>query len=98
MIGMCTNCGRTKSQAIADAKTLGLLQELQVGIYTCCQISEWADEQWFAWVEATRQDCDLVEDVITRPEQTEAEPTLVPLRLGRPQVPWFKDKGTSASS
>jgi len=93
MIGMCTNCGRTESQAIADAKTLGLLQELQVGIYTCCQISEWADEQWSAWAEATRQDCNLAEHVITRPERTEAEPVLVPLRRRRPQVPWFKGKG-----
>jgi hypothetical protein len=35
---------------------LGLVRELQRGIYTCCQIVAWADEQWLAWAEAARQD------------------------------------------
>ena len=56
MTDKCMNCGRTESQITADAKTLGLLQEFQSGVYTCCQIADWADEQWLAWFEATQQD------------------------------------------
>ena len=56
MIGKCKNCGCTESQAVADAKTLGLQEEFQRGIYTCCQIAGWAHEQWSAWFEATQQD------------------------------------------
>jgi hypothetical protein len=55
MSNMCRTCGCTESLAVAHAKTLGLLQELQSGIYTCCQIAEWADEQWSAWFEATEE-------------------------------------------
>jgi hypothetical protein len=33
------SCGCTASQALADAKTLGLQQEFQSGIYTCCQMA-----------------------------------------------------------
>jgi hypothetical protein len=44
MSNVCRTCGSTESQAIADARALGLLKELQNGIYTCCRIVAWADE------------------------------------------------------
>ena len=44
----CKRRGHTESKITADAKTLGLLQELENGVYTCCQISQWADEQCLA--------------------------------------------------
>jgi hypothetical protein len=73
---------------MADARTLGLQKELQCGIYTCCQIAAWADEQWLAWVEAAEEDGKPVDDV-TRPlEFVETEAELVPVRLRRPQDPW----------
>ncbi len=53
---MCTVCGYTKSRAMADANMLGLQQELESGFYTCCQIVQWADEQWLAWLDAAQQD------------------------------------------
>lgn len=63
---ICRSCGSTKSQAMADARTLGFEKELRNGFYNCCQIAAWADEQWLAWVEAARQDGKPA-DVITKP-------------------------------
>jgi hypothetical protein len=88
----CPKCGRTESQITADAKTLGLLQGFQSGVYNCCQIVAWADEQWLAWFEATDGDSRLV-DNMTGPSQIsegESEGVLVPVRLRRQQVPWYK--------
>ena len=83
-------CGCTESQVIADAKTLGIQQEFESGIYTCCQVEEWAQEQWSAWVEATRQDAGQADEGMNGSELDEPEATLVPVRLRRP-VPWFKN-------
>jgi hypothetical protein len=90
MSNMCSACGYTKSQAIADARTLGLQRELQRGIYTCCQIAEWADEQWLAWLEAAEQDGKPCDDVAKLLELDEAKAPLVPIRLPRPEVPWYR--------
>jgi hypothetical protein len=69
----CRTCGSTESQIVDDARTLGLLKELQSGIYTCCQIVVWADEQWLAWTQAAEEDGKAVDDV-TRPlESAEGE-------------------------
>jgi hypothetical protein len=88
----CTKCGRTESQITCDAKTLGLLQEFQNGVYTCCQIAEWADEQWLAWLEATQEDSGLAEKTTGRPQfdEGDSESVLVPIRLRRRQVPWYR--------
>lgn len=75
----CRTCGCTESQAMADAKTLGLQRELQNGFYNCCQIAAWADEQWLAWLEAAHQDGKSADDV-TRPlECDDAEAVVVPI-------------------
>ncbi|HTU48525.1 MAG TPA: hypothetical protein VMF91_25915 [Bryobacteraceae bacterium] len=87
----CKRCERTESQIAADAKTLGLLQELDSGVYTCCQISQWAHEQWFAWFEAIQQDGKLVDDITLRSEFDESEVVLVPVRVCQSQVPWYKN-------
>jgi hypothetical protein len=91
MTDKCSKCGRTRSQIAADAKTLGLLEEWQTGTYTCCEISQWADEQWLAWVEATKEDAKPLGDLNIRPEFTETDLVLVPIRLVHPQVPWYKN-------
>jgi hypothetical protein len=91
MTDKCTKCGRTEFQITADAKTLGLLQEFQSGVYTCCQIAEWADEQWLAWFEATQEDNKLVDDMISRPDYEETQLVFVPVRLRRQQVPWYRN-------
>jgi hypothetical protein len=84
MTDICRICGSTESQTIADARTLGLLRELQGGMYSCCQIVAWADEQWLAWLEAAEEDGKLVEEV-TRPlEAPEVEPMVVRVHLRRP--------------
>lgn len=49
--GRCQCCGCNLFEAIADARALGLEQEFRAGIYTCCEIDRWADEQWHAWFE-----------------------------------------------
>jgi hypothetical protein len=92
MTNKCTKCGRTESQISADAKTLGLLQEFQNGLHSCCQIVEWADEQWSAWFEATEEDSTLVDNMTGRSQidEGENEAVLVPVRLRRQQVPWYR--------
>lgn len=82
----CKNCGCTASQAIADAKTLGLQRELENGVYTCCQIADWAQEQWTAWMEATQQDSERA-DQVQDPVGDEVESVFVPVRFRKP-VPW----------
>ena len=81
-----------ESQITADAKTLGLLQEFQSGVYNCCQIVEWADEQCWAWIEAAEGDSRLVDNMTGRTEvdEGESEGVLVPVRLRRRQVPWYR--------
>lgn len=61
---MCSVCGYTESRAIAHAKTLGLQQELESGLYTCCQIARWADEQWLAWLDAAQEDLTRADRVV----------------------------------
>jgi hypothetical protein len=92
MTNKCTKCGGRESQITADAKTLGLLQEFQSGVYSCCQIVAWADEQWLAWFEATKEDSRLLDNVTGRPQvdDSDIEGVLVPVRLRRRQVPWYR--------
>ena len=90
MPNKCTNRGRTESQLIADAKTLGLLQELESGLYTCCQISQWADEQCLAWFEALAHDGKIADDVITGLDLEDSETIFVPVYKRRQQVPWYR--------
>lgn len=90
----CKRCGRMESEITADAKTLGLLQELESGVYTCCQITQWADEQCLAWFEAIQQDGKLVDDITTaRGGFSESEFVLVPVRPRRAQVSWYRKHG-----
>jgi hypothetical protein len=91
MADRCRTCGRTESQAIADARAVGLQEEFQSGRYTCCQIAEWADEQSLAWFIATRADDNRTDDVTVLPELDEAEAVFVHVRLRRPQVPWYRN-------
>ena len=93
MTDKCTNCGRTGSQIAADARTLGLLQEFQSGVYSCCQIAAWADEQWLAWFDATQEDSRLVDNVTGRAQvdDSDRESVFVPVRLRRQQVPWYRN-------
>jgi hypothetical protein len=88
---MCEFCGRTQSDAIADAKTLGLEQEFEAGIYTCCQVSAWADEQAVAWLEAIDADEQGADEQIMAPQQGESQAVFVFVRASRPQVPWYKN-------
>jgi hypothetical protein len=91
MISECTKCGRTESQITAEAKTLGLLQEFQSGVYTCCQISEWAQEQWLAWAEARQEDSNALIDTTGWSEFDGSGVVFVPVRLRRQRAPWYRD-------
>jgi len=55
-MNICRFCGCTESQARADAMVLGLNDEFERGLYSCCQLVAWADEQWLAWTEAALED------------------------------------------
>ena len=74
---------------MADARTLGLEQEFQNGIYSCCQIAEWAQEQWSAWFQATEEDAKYRNAADVSAELRDEEAVLVPVRFRRP-VPWFR--------
>ena len=91
MTNECAICGRSGPQVITDAKALGLLLEFECGIYSCCQISEWADEQWLAWTKAAHEDAHYSDKADGPLRADEAEPMLVPVRLRRPQVPWYRN-------
>ena len=82
MSHICRTCGCTESHAIADARTLGLQRELQNGLYTCCQIAAWADEQWLAWLEAAEQDGKSV-DAVTEPLEYDDTEVVDPIAIRR---------------
>lgn len=86
-MNVCRFCGCTESQARADAIVLGLNDEFERGLYSCCQLVAWADEQWLAWIEAASEDGKPV-DKATEPleiREAELEPVLVRLRSQRQQ-------------
>ena len=91
MSDICRVCGYTRSQVIADARAIGLRQQFESGIYTCCQITEWANEQWSAWFEAIQEDSMRVEDMSSQCEFDDGDAMFVPVRLRRQQVPWYRN-------
>jgi hypothetical protein len=83
--GLCRHCGCNQAQAAADARTLGFEKEFASGFYTCCQVLQWADEQWLAWLSAAEQDGKMAEDV-TRPlEISDPAREFVHVRSRKPQ-------------
>jgi hypothetical protein len=84
-MNVCRDCGCTDLQAMEDARALGVQDELASGIYTCCQVVAWADEQWQAWREAVNEDGKRVDDVTKFFERAETEAVFVPVRIRRPQ-------------
>jgi len=53
---VCRYCGCDEAQAAADVRALGFEKEFQYGgVYTCCQVVQWADEQWLVWAEAAAE-------------------------------------------
>ena len=87
----CNLCGSTDAESLADAKTLGLDEEFRAGVYTCCQIGEWAHEQWTAWFEATTEDAKRGCEETIRADYEAEDAALVLVRFRRP-VPWFRRK------
>jgi hypothetical protein len=83
--GICRRCGCTEALAAADARALGCLDEFLAGIYTCCQVVQWADEQWIAWQEASCEDGKPIEEV-TGPLEIEPDSLLVPVRVRKPKL------------
>ena len=59
---------------------LGFQEEFQAGVYSCCQVVAWADEQWLAWTEAAAEDGRSAEEA-TRPLEIMDCPGLVPIRF-----------------
>ena len=43
-MNICRFCGCTESQARADARVLGLNEEFESGLHSCCQLVAWADD------------------------------------------------------
>lgn len=68
---------------------LGLNDEFESGLHSCCELVAWADEQWLAWIEAASEDGKPVDEV-TEPleikeKEAEPEPVYVRLRSQRQQ-------------
>lgn len=89
MTPRCRECGCTESEVIADAKTIGVYEQFQSGVYTCCQITAWAYEQWSAWFEAINRDANFSNEVTANAE-LQPEAAVVPVRFRQP-VPWFRN-------
>ncbi|MBV9501531.1 MAG: hypothetical protein JO138_19355 [Acidobacteriaceae bacterium] len=85
----CDACGLTESQALAAAKTIGLHEEFNCGLYSCCQVSAWADEQCLAWFEAVEEDAQLAQQALNTIDDFGKEAALVPVHLRR-SVPWYR--------
>jgi hypothetical protein len=83
--GVCRRCGCTEALAAADARAVGSLDEFLAGIYTCCQVVQWADEQWVAWQEAACEDGKPAEEV-TRPLEFQPDVQFVPVRVRKPRL------------
>ena len=81
MSRICTVCGYSKSRVIADARTLGLEEDFRSGLYSCCQIACWADEQWAAWLEAMQQDQEAASARNSTVEPVDPDAALVYERL-----------------
>jgi hypothetical protein len=91
--GFCRHCWCNEPQAAAAAKALDFQEQFQAGIYTCCQIVQWADEQWLAWLEAASEDRKMHEE-ITRPlETSESETGVFRAHSGDSRLKrrWFGD-------
>jgi hypothetical protein len=84
MNGACRRCGSTEAFAAADAQAIGLRDDFLAGLYTCCQVVQWADEQWVAWQDAACEDGKPVEEA-TSPLEVEPEARLVPVRVRKPK-------------
>ena len=60
---------------------LDLNDEFENGLYSCCQLVTWADEQWFAWTEAALEDGRPLDEVTKPLEIHEVEPERVLVRV-----------------
>ncbi|MBV8552822.1 MAG: hypothetical protein JOY54_16120 [Acidobacteriaceae bacterium] len=89
MSKICTVCGYDKSRVIADARALGLEEDFSNGLYSCCQIARWADEQWEAWLEAMQQDLEAASARDSIVEAVDLDAALVYVRKHRQK---FSDK------
>ena len=89
MASRCSLCGCTEAESLSDARTLSLQEEFETGVYTCCQIAAWADEQALAWFEAEKEDAQRAFDKTHNARNTDAEGVLVPVRL-RWRLAWFR--------
>ena len=83
--GLCRSCGCNETQAAADARALGFEEEFASGIYSCCQVVQWADEQWLAWSNAAEQDGKIAEDVTRSLEIREPARQLVRVHSRKPR-------------
>ena len=94
MSTICRSCGSTKSQTIADARTLGLLKEFQNGIHTCCQIVAWADEQWLAWAEAAAESGKSMDEISWPSQYANATDVFMSIRIQEFQDPCYEWPGS----
>ena len=85
---LCRSCGCNQLQAAADARAVGFEEEFASGIYTCCQVLQWADEQWLICLHAAEQDGRVPEEDVTRPLEISAPAReYVHVRSRKPQRP-----------
>ena len=75
--GVCVSCGCNYLQARLYAKALDFEDEFLGGMYSCCQVVQWSEEQWLAWREAAREDGKTIEEFTQTLESREPEKVFV---------------------
>ena len=78
----CRHCGRNDSEVMAEAEALGFQDEFRDGLYSCCEIVQWAGEQWRAWLDAAKEDAQNGREA-KRPERGDLEELFLPVRARR---------------
>jgi hypothetical protein len=87
MSTICTLCGYGEFRVIADARVLGLEEGFRSGSYSCCQIAQWAEEQWLAWLQAIREDADAASARNNAVDSVDPESALIYVRKRRQLSP-----------
>ncbi|MBV8073744.1 MAG: hypothetical protein JO270_27875 [Acidobacteriaceae bacterium] len=68
---------------MAEAEALGFQDEFRDGLYSCCEIVQWAEEQWRAWLDAAKEDAQNGREV-KRPGGGDPEELFLRTRVRRP--------------
>ncbi len=85
MSGVCNSCGCDRAQAVLYARAIDFEAEFLAGLYDCCQVVQWSEEQWLAWREAACEDGKTIDEVMPALGSEEPEKAFVKVQIRRPR-------------